>query len=118
MKRSFITRSYLPVPHLLLGSIIAIASILLLLAAKSSPSLDAELISVGIDDQAGSGDSYYVGSEIRAGAVSADGRYVVFSSLAGNLTENDVSGWHVYLRDRETGTTTLVSDTGAKDTTM
>ena len=117
MKRLFITRSYLPAPHLLLGSIIVIASTLLLLAAKSTPSLDAELISVGIDGQAGSGDNYYVGSEIKAGAISADGRYVVFSSLAGNLTDDDVSGWHVYLRDRETGTTTLVSDTGA-DTTM
>jgi len=103
--------------QVLMATGIAIVALLLLAAKKTSPSLDAELISIGIDGQAGGGDSYYVSSEIRAGAVSANGRYVVFSSLAGNLTADDVSGWHVYLRDRESGTTTLISDTGA-DTTM
>lgn len=87
-------------------------STLLLQGASSTSDVDAELISIGIDGQAGSSNTYYAGSEIRAGAVSADGRYVVFSSLADNLTSEDVSGWHVYLRDRDAGTTTLVSDTG------
>ncbi len=81
------------------------------LIGAQSPGVDAELISIGLDGQAGGGD-FYVGSEIRKGAVSADGRYVVFSSLAKNLTEHDVSGWHVYLRDRDTDTTTLITNTG------
>ncbi|MDJ0806606.1 MAG: hypothetical protein QNJ78_07195 [Gammaproteobacteria bacterium] len=101
----------------MVGSTVFTAGFILIASAQPSSSLVAELISIGIDGQAGGGDSYYVGSEIRAGAVSADGRSVVFSSLAGNLTDHDVSGWHVYLRDRETATTTLVSDIGS-DTTM
>lgn len=42
--------------------------------------------------------------------VSADGRYVVFVSRADNLVSNDTNGNpDVFLRDRKTGTTTLVS---------
>jgi Tol biopolymer transport system component len=67
-----------------------------------------ELISVAVDAQSGSGD-LYPASEVRSGAVSADGRYVAFSSLAENLTEDYVNGWHVYLRDVENRTTTLVT---------
>lgn len=91
--------------------IAVVVSAFILIGAKKppTPTIDAELISIGLDGQAGSGDPYYVPSEIRAGAVSADGRYVAFSSIAQNLTADDVSGWHVYLRDRETRTTTLVS---------
>lgn len=100
-----------PATLLLIAAVIL--SILLLGGAKKPPAVDAELISIGLDGQAGSGDSYYVPSEIKHGAVSADGRYVVFSSLAQNLTADDVSGWNVYLRDREANTTTLISDTGA-----
>jgi Tol biopolymer transport system component len=80
------------------------------MGAKVS-SWDAELISIGLDGQAGDGTS-----EIRAGAVSADGRFVVFSSLAENLTSQDVGGWHVYLRDREARTTTLITDNGSEGT--
>ena len=89
----------------------AVSTTFLLIGATSS-SFDAELISIGTDGLAGHADTYYASSEIKPGAVSADGRYVVFSSLADNLTPDDVSGWHVYLRDRDTGTTTLISDTG------
>ena len=91
--------------------VIAVLSTLPLAGAKQPPPThDAELISIGLDGQAGSGSNYYVGSEITAAAVSADGRYVVFSSLAENLTIDDVSGWHIYLRDRAAGTTTLIAD--------
>ena len=79
------------------------------MGAGSSGS-NAELISISVDGQAGSGDAVYDSSEITSGAISADGRYVVFSSLAENLTDDDVSGWHIYLRDRATDTTTLVAD--------
>ena len=88
-------------------SVTIISGTFLLVGANAAPVPDVELITVGTDGQAGNGIS-----EIRAGAVSADGRYVVFSSLASNLTADNTSGWHVYLRDREAATTTLISDTG------
>jgi VCBS repeat-containing protein len=51
-------------------------------------------------------------SSITANAVSADGRYVVFTSFAGNLVTNDSNKTQdVFLRDRTTGSTTLVSRT-------
>lgn len=59
----------------------------------------------------GSGDSW-------APVISADGRYVLFASLANNLVSNSVAGplpvlfpprLNVFLRDRTNGTTTLVS---------
>jgi Tol biopolymer transport system component len=43
-------------------------------------------------------------------AISADGRYVVFYSAAGNLVVGDSNGvYDVFLRDRQTGTTERVS---------
>jgi Tol biopolymer transport system component len=83
----------------------------LFLVGAKVPTWDAELISIGINGEAGDGTS-----EIRAGAVSADGRFVVFSSLANNLVSKDVSGWHVYLRDRDTQSTTLITDNGSEGT--
>jgi WD40-like Beta Propeller Repeat len=42
--------------------------------------------------------------------ISGDGRYVVFSSLANNLVPNDTNGINdIFVRDRETGTTTRVN---------
>jgi len=40
---------------------------------------------------------------------SANGRYVAFTSNAGDLVDDDVTGTDVFVRDLETGTTTLVS---------
>src|SRR4051812_5899824 len=46
-------------------------------------------------------------------SISADGRFVVFASTASDLvrgfTDANGTGTDVYLRDRQTGTTTLVS---------
>jgi len=43
-------------------------------------------------------------------AISADGRFVVFSTLAANLVPGDTnSSYDVFLRDRQTGTTERVS---------
>jgi len=49
------------------------------------------------------------------GSVSADGRYVVFTSLANNLIANDnlAGAVNVFLRDRQSGSTTLVSQSTA-----
>jgi len=46
-----------------------------------------------------------------AGSISADGRYVIFSSVASNLViENSQFNWYdVFVRDRQNGTTELVS---------
>jgi Tol biopolymer transport system component len=47
------------------------------------------------------------------GFVSADGRYVVFSSGATNLVPEDTNGfWDVFVRDRHLGTTERVSVSG------
>jgi Tol biopolymer transport system component len=43
------------------------------------------------------------------GDVSADGRYVTFMSYASNLGATG-SGYRIYLRDRQLGTTTLISE--------
>ena len=43
-------------------------------------------------------------------AISADGRYVAFTSFASNLARNDTNGWSdVFLRDRQAGYTERVS---------
>jgi Tol biopolymer transport system component len=43
-------------------------------------------------------------------SVSADGRYVAFTSFASNLVSGDTNGWlDVFVRDTQTGTTQLVS---------
>lgn len=72
-----------------------------------------EVVSVSSAGAAGDGES---GANLRAlsgtrPSISSDGRYVVFESVAGNLTadargSNDV---HVFLRDTESGTTTRVT---------
>ena len=49
-------------------------------------------------------------STSNAPAISADGRYVAFASLASNLSEADKNThWDIFLRDTHTGTTTMVS---------
>ena len=45
-------------------------------------------------------------------SISADGRYVGFSSGASDLVDGDTNaGWDVFVRDREAGTTERVSVT-------
>jgi Tol biopolymer transport system component len=49
-------------------------------------------------------------SESHYPSISADGRYVVFESFASNLVPGDTNGaWDIFLRDRQTNKTTLVS---------
>lgn len=62
-----------------------------------------ERVSIGAAGAEGNGES-------DAGAISADGRYVAFSSVANNLVAGDGnSDWDVFVRDRTDGTTELVS---------
>ena len=62
-----------------------------------------ERISIATDGTEGNGHSTYPD-------VSDDGRYVTYQSAANNLTEGDSNNTSdVFLRDRQAGTTTLVS---------
>jgi Tol biopolymer transport system component len=66
-----------------------------------------EPISIAPD---GSGPNDYPGRE--TGSISDDGRYVVFNSFATNLVSPPAAGTkvqHVYLRDRQTQTTQLIT---------
>ena len=55
------------------------------------------------------GEIQALGASDRA-AISADGRFVAFDSDAGNLVGGDTNGeWDVFVRDRQTATTTRVS---------
>ncbi|MET0499045.1 MAG: malectin domain-containing carbohydrate-binding protein [Steroidobacteraceae bacterium] len=45
----------------------------------------------------------------RRGAISADGRYVAFASLASNFVPGMPTGIYIFVRDRQAGTTQLVS---------
>lgn len=63
------------------------------------------LVSAGADGQPADGPSGQP-------AISADGRYVAFLSLASNLTSDNVAAHSgVYVHDRRTGTTELVTQT-------
>lgn len=63
----------------------------------------SSLASVDSNGVQGNGDS-------SDAAISADGRFVAFTSLASNLVAGDLNGRaDVFLRDRQTGVTTLVS---------
>ncbi len=80
-----------------------------------------EVVSVSSAGAAGDAES---GANLRAlsgtrPSISVDGRYVVFESLAGNLTANshDPDDVHVYLRDTTAGITTRVSRTPSGDVT-
>jgi len=64
-----------------------------------------ELVSVDSSGNQGNQYSYCWGS-----AISADGRLVAFVSAASNLGSGDTNGWEdVFVRDRQTGTTSRVS---------
>ncbi len=64
---------------------------------------ETTLVSVASDGTQGNGLSY-------ARSLSADGRYVAFSSLASNLVDGDDNNeFDVFVHDRQTGETTLVS---------
>ena len=64
---------------------------------------EIELISTGMNGEGANGDSVHHG-------LSADGRYVAFSSEASNLVPDDTNGVSdIFIYDRETGVTTRIS---------
>jgi WD40-like Beta Propeller Repeat len=56
-----------------------------------------------------SGNGTSFGGSMFGGSISADGRYVVFTSEASNLVANDTNTRDVFVRDLQAGTTTRVS---------
>jgi dipeptidyl aminopeptidase/acylaminoacyl peptidase len=66
-------------------------------------SVKNELVSVASDGGPANGDSY-------GPAISSDGRYVAFTSTANNIDDNrGVGDQQVYVRDRKTGQTKIIS---------
>ena len=62
-----------------------------------------ELVSVATDGTQGNGSS-------GSASISADGRWIAFSSYAGNLVRGDTNGvFDVFVHDRQSGATELVS---------
>ncbi len=59
-------------------------------------------VSIATGGTQGDDDSY-------APSISADGRYVAFSSLANNLVPSDTNDKDIFVHDRQSGTTTRVS---------
>jgi hypothetical protein len=86
---------------------------LLSITALSTMGQTPTLVSSTNTGASGSGASvvYDFANAFKSRSVSDDGRYVVFTSTAGNLTSiNDTnSNYDIFLRDLRTGTTTLVS---------
>jgi hypothetical protein len=83
-------------------AVAVLVSLALALTAFASPG-DTSLVSV--DSAGNQGDGFSAGP-----ALSADGRFVAFSSSATNLVPGDTNGLtDVFVRDRQTGTTERVS---------
>lgn len=73
------------------------------LFAAHAQAHEVSLVSVGLQGQ-------QANSTASLGSVSADGRYVVFSSDASNVVANDTNGVvDLFVRDRSAGTTVRVS---------
>src|SRR5689334_12865400 len=93
---------------------LAAAGLLMLLGVAAPAWADStERVSVGPGGVQGDGDSgatFGVESEVKGPAISAHGRFVVFTSFADNLVPGDTNGWEdVFIHDRQTGTTERVN---------
>lgn len=81
----------------------ALVAGLLLAAAPAAPAGETWRVSVSSAGNEG-------GAASSNAAVSANGRFVAFESLATNLVDGDSNGVHdIFVHDRKTGTTTRVS---------
>jgi len=90
---------------LILAAVLALA----LAATGLAGSARTELVSVNSSGEPGNDDSAADANSFRP-AISADGRYIAFTSEASNLVPGDTNGdWDVFVRDRELGTTERVS---------
>lgn len=86
-------------------NLICISALILFLTFQipSAEAARTELVSKSSSGEIGNNNSYNP-------SISGDGRYIVFESAASNLVENDENGRRdIFLRDRLTNQTTLVS---------
>ena len=84
---------------------LAFAFVVALVVGSVASAQTTELVSVDSSGAQGNQHSYCWSS-----AISADGRLVAFVSAASNLVSGDTNGWDdVFVRDRQTGTTSRVS---------
>ncbi len=89
---------------------LALAGALLTGAALAPTAGAATTTLMSTPDAALSADPPYGDGNSLQGAISANGRYVVFQSLAANLTSGDTNGQRdIYRRDTLSGATTLIS---------
>ena len=89
---------------LAVGMLAAIAATLAFLRLGWGAQPQLELVSVSSAEVHGNAAS-------NQASLSADGRYVAFTSSASNLVPNDMNGPDVFVRDRQAGTTELISRT-------
>lgn len=90
-------------------NLVLVSLLFTLIAGTSAFGQATTLVSVNRDGTA-SGNAFSNISTIDPSTVSGDGRYVVFISNASNLVNNDFNNTNdVFVRDIQTGTTTLVS---------
>jgi Tol biopolymer transport system component len=84
-------------------AIVTAVSLAVLVAPAGADSVH-QLVSVTSAEQGSDGDTFH-------GQISGTGRYVLFESNGPNLSTRDREGWYVdvFLRDRSTGITGLVS---------
>lgn len=76
-----------------------------LITAEAAPAVPVRITRLSVSSSGEQGNGYS-----NAPSVSADGRYVVFESDATNLVAGDNNGTgDIFLRDRQTGTTSLVT---------
>lgn len=86
-------------------AVIVILVLLLGLAFKTGLALDPPTVRVSVSTGGGQSNNQSIESSI-----SADGRYIAFSSLASNLVENDTNGkFDIFVHDISTNQTARVS---------
>lgn len=74
-------------------------------------------VSVSSDERQGNRQTHGESTFIGSAAVSADGRFVAFNSLASNFVRGDTNdALDVFVRDRRTGTTSLMSEAAGGST--
>ena len=85
----------------------ALVSLLAAMVAGTAEASAQETVRVSVDSSGAEADNDSYGY---VSVLSADGRFVVFSSIATNLVPNDMNGFcDLFVHDRSTGTTQRVS---------
>lgn len=84
------------------------AQVVSLLSLLAGPVFGQATVRVSVDSFGVEGNNHS-GSNTFTAAVSSDGQVVAFESSASNLVSGDTNKWDVFVHDRQTGTTEVVS---------